>query len=338
MDEATKEARSEMPWELAYADDLVLTAESEGEVFQKFETWKAALEQRGLKINIEKTKLMVTGRQHSKNVQSGRWPCGCCGSGVGVNSLLCAKCKKWCHLRCSGLKSVKTVQNFCCPVCKRRAESNKDGETRQYDRLIGGVQEFIYLGDMLDCEAGAERAARARVAITWRKWREIAHLLTNKFVPLKYRGGMYETYIRSVLLYSTETWPMTKRVEDILGKCDRKMIRCMAGVKWQDNVSSEEVAKRCGIKEIENKLRQRRLQWFGHVRRENDEGVLRCVENMNIPGKRQVGRPKKTWKDCVQNDLNTLGIDQRDVFDRKRWRQLINGPTPPREGNRDLKR
>ena len=30
-------------------------------------------------------------------------------------------------------------------------------------------------------------------------------------------------------------------------KCDRRMLRYMAGVKWQDGVLSEEVAKRCGL-------------------------------------------------------------------------------------------
>ena len=34
---------------------------------------------------------------------------------------------------------------------------------------IEEVQEFCYLGDMLDCEAGVERAMRARVSAAWKK-------------------------------------------------------------------------------------------------------------------------------------------------------------------------
>jgi len=45
------------------------------------------------------------------------------------------------------------------------------------------------------------------------------------------------------------------------------MLRYMARTRWQDRISSEEVAKRCGLKMIKNKLRQKRLQWFGHVGR-----------------------------------------------------------------------
>jgi len=59
----------------------------------------------------------------------------------------------------------------------------------------------------------------------------------------------------------------------------------MARVRWQDRISSEDVAKRCGLKMIQDKLRQKMLQWFGHTRRETDGGVLRLVEEMEYQGK-----------------------------------------------------
>ena len=62
MDDVTKEVRNGVPWELGYADDLVLTAESEHDVLERFIRWRKKLELRGLKVNMEKTKMMVTGR------------------------------------------------------------------------------------------------------------------------------------------------------------------------------------------------------------------------------------------------------------------------------------
>jgi len=87
---------------------------------------------------------------------------------------------------------------------------------------------------------------------------------------------------------------LTEKLEDILESCDSRMLRYMARVRWQDRIYSEEVAKRCGLKMIQDKLRQKRLQWFGHVRRETEGGVLRLVEEMEISGKRNIGRPRKT--------------------------------------------
>ena len=56
MEEATKFTRGDGSWELLYADDSILTAESKEEVTNMFNRWKEGMEQRGLKRNTEKTK------------------------------------------------------------------------------------------------------------------------------------------------------------------------------------------------------------------------------------------------------------------------------------------
>jgi hypothetical protein len=160
MDEVVTEVRKGVPWELMFADDLALTAESKQEVMELFERWRNAMELKGLKVNMEKTKLMVTGKESTRRVQSGRWSCGCCGKGVGVNSILCVDCNNWCHLRCSGLRKVSGVHNFQCPSCRKgnkREEVEKKHYTTTGER-IEEVEEFCYLGNVLDCEAGVERA------------------------------------------------------------------------------------------------------------------------------------------------------------------------------------
>ena len=45
-----------VPWELLYADDLVIIAESEESLMEKLGKWKEELEMKGLKVNVGKTK------------------------------------------------------------------------------------------------------------------------------------------------------------------------------------------------------------------------------------------------------------------------------------------
>ncbi len=134
-----------------------------------------------------------------------------------------------------------------------------------------------------------------------------------------------EVCIRSVMLYGAETWALTNKLMEVLRGCDRRMMRYLAGVRWQDRVISEEVARRCGIREIEVILRQRRLQWFGHVRRAGQDSVVRTVE---VEGRRPVDRPRKTWRKCIEQDLNKLGLREEMAQDRREWRRVINCPTP----------
>jgi len=46
----------------------------------------------------------------------------------------------------------------------------------------------------------------------------MASLITNKSIPLKRRGSVYDSCVGSVMLYGAETWALTGKLEDIL-KC-----------------------------------------------------------------------------------------------------------------------
>ena len=60
MEEVTKEARSCLPWELMYADDLVLMV-TRDELRRKLVEWRTNILVRRLKVNAGKTKLIVGG-------------------------------------------------------------------------------------------------------------------------------------------------------------------------------------------------------------------------------------------------------------------------------------
>ena len=48
MEEATRECRRGVPWDMLYADDIVITATSKEEAVQRFAEWRVAMEKRGL--------------------------------------------------------------------------------------------------------------------------------------------------------------------------------------------------------------------------------------------------------------------------------------------------
>ena len=55
------ELRTGCPWEILYADDLMVSAQSMDELLVKLRTWRSEMEKKGLKVNMGKTKLMVSG-------------------------------------------------------------------------------------------------------------------------------------------------------------------------------------------------------------------------------------------------------------------------------------
>ena len=101
----SREFRTGCPWELLYADDLMISAESMEELLVKVQTWKTEMEKKGLRVNMGKTKIMESGINLDVLKKSGRYPCGVCQSGVGsCNAIFCGGCKRWMHKKCSGIK------------------------------------------------------------------------------------------------------------------------------------------------------------------------------------------------------------------------------------------
>jgi hypothetical protein len=52
-----REFRSGVPWELIYADERAVMADSLDECVSKLEAWKERMETKGLRVNMKKTKL-----------------------------------------------------------------------------------------------------------------------------------------------------------------------------------------------------------------------------------------------------------------------------------------
>ena len=89
-----------------------------------------------------------------------------------------------------------------------------------------------------------------------------------------------------------------------------------------------EVRKRYRVENQEHRLRKTRLRWFGHVKRRDENSILRRAMKLEVEGRRPVGRPKKTWSKIVEEDMRKLNITENRAEDRKQWGQLISRPTP----------
>src|SRR5664279_4012163 len=73
------------------------------------------MENRGFRINLDKTKVMRCCDSSGLIEKSGKYPCGVYGWGVGANSI---KCMAWIHKKCSGVSGrLHDVANLQCAKC-----------------------------------------------------------------------------------------------------------------------------------------------------------------------------------------------------------------------------
>ena len=94
--------------EILYVDHLVVMSESMWNLKEKFLKLKETFQSKGLKVNLKKTKVLVSGSK-GEVLKSKVDPCVKCSKRVMVNSMMCTKFDKWVHGRCAKMKKVTST-------------------------------------------------------------------------------------------------------------------------------------------------------------------------------------------------------------------------------------
>ena len=302
VDVVTENVRNGLMSEMLYADDLVLMSETMEGLMEKFWKWKEAFESKGLKVNLGKTKVVVSGAEGEVSVSKVD-PCGICAKRVMANSVLCVKCGKWIHGRCAKVKRVtpRLGRDFVCGRCKQV----DDGLVEPMEELceeVKTVRGFCYLGDRVNASGGCEAAVTARARIGWVKFKECRELLNSKRFSLKMKGMVYRSCVRSAMLYGSETWCLRENEMAILRRTERATVRTMCGAKLMDKKRIEDLMEMLELKEtVVQMAKTNGVRRYGHVLRRNDGHVLRKALEFEVKGKRKQGR-QKMWKMKVEKE------------------------------------
>ena len=58
------------------------------------------------------------------------------------------------------------------------------------------------------------------------------------------------------------------------------------------------------------------VRWYGHVLTRDNDSVSRVVLDLEVSGKRKRGRPKKTWRKEVEEEIETekIGLKKEDAL------------------------
>ena len=93
-----RECRNILPQEICYVDNLVIIAESLEELgLGRYAAWQNCIESKGVRVNLAKTKVMISYLNQGTTFTSGKHPCGVYCKVVGFNSMICSDCDHWVH-------------------------------------------------------------------------------------------------------------------------------------------------------------------------------------------------------------------------------------------------
>ncbi|PKU72547.1 isoleucyl-tRNA synthetase [Dendrobium catenatum] len=85
--------------------------------------------------------------------------------------------------------------------------------------------------------------------------------------------------VRSVMLFGAKCWPLKEKHNTKLSAVDMRMLRWMSGLTLRDTIPNEYIREMVGVAPVEDKIRESRLRWFGHIKPRPFDDPVRKVES-----------------------------------------------------------
>ena len=156
----------------------------------------------------------------------------------------------------------------------------------------------------------------------------MSKVLKSKKIALNTRKLILQCYIWSKLQYGVETWTIVESMAKRLSAFEMWYYRRMLRISWTEKVSNEEVLERAKIKKrLYNIIQTKKLQYFGHIIRQNGDTLQCTVLDGKVNGSRGRGRPRMKW---TTNISKWKGLEYhqevRQAQHRQEWRTIASNP------------
>ena len=121
---------------------------------------------------------------------------------------------------------------------------------------------------------------------------------------------MYNTLVKSVLLYGSECWRVIKRDMNKINAFHNGRLRRIRCIFWSNKISNEELYRKTKSRSVVHvlEIRRHRIRWLGHILRMDPNRIPKVALRWTPPGKRKQGRLKTTWRRTVMAELKEIGL------------------------------
>jgi hypothetical protein len=141
---------------------------------------------------------------------------------------------------------------------------------------------------------------------------------------------MYQASVQSILLYGAETWTLDTQQANKLLATEMDFWRRSARKSRKENVRNGTIREIVEVgKNILDVTEEKRLRWFGHVKRMSGNRLPQKILEWEPEGTRRRGRPKERWIYGIRRRMTNHGLTEEDTRDRDRWRNLVLGEGKP---------
>ena len=144
---------------------------------------------------------------------------------------------------------------------------------------------------------------------------------------------IFNSNVKSVLLYGSESWSLTQKLENKVQVFVNTSLRRILRIRWPETISNLELWRQTDQTPIISQIKKRKYKWIGHTLRRPTNEIQRQALTWNPPGTRRAGRPYLTWRRQVSKEIREKEKSWREIEnlaqDRTEWRKFVLGLSPP---------
>ena len=200
---------------------------------------------------------------------------------------------------------------------------------------LGEVQSFTYLGSEVNGEGGTERDVAARISKARVAFGMLGNIWRESKISLHTKLRLFNSNVKSVLLYGAESWKLTKGLIHKLQTFINICLRRLCNIRWPMRITNAELWERTKEVKVEQEIKKRKWRWIGHTLRKPKESINRQALQWNPQGKRKRGRPRTTWRRVTMGEMEKEGYTWNQLGnvaqDRTKWRAVVSGLCTPAE-------
>jgi hypothetical protein len=192
---------------------------------------------------------------------------------------------------------------------------------RQYER----VKEFKYFRMTLAEDNGISTEIKQRIIMASKTSYGLKKQLNSPYLKWHTKCTLYETLIRPILMYGSESWPLSKKDENLLQIFERRILRRIyspinEGGIWRIRYNNE-LYKIYNEPDRVRVIKIGRLRWLGHLFRMHELDPCRKLILYKPEGTRCVGKPRGWCLESLETDLKMMGVKnwRHKTQDQEHW-------------------
>ena len=191
------------------------------------------------------------------------------------------------------------------------------------------VEDFVYLGSNFNKERGVEADVKRRIQKARQAFIGLRKIWTNTNILERTKLRIFNSNVKSILLYGSETWRLNKSTVQKLQSFYNRCLRRIVNVHWPDTISNKGLYDRTRQQPLEIDLKKRKWRWIGHTMRKPRDNITKRALLWNPQGNRVRGRPRNTWRREVEAEMKTVGMTWYNLEEmarnRRDWRHFVDG-------------